>query len=107
MDEIVVLPINDAALFLSVIDRQAPAKVVDVSNLLILETDVAGSDHRGGQGGQLRIWWGNKTHFHLHLSLARRNAKIGKVPPYFFHQIRRGTTDLNRETIEIEALGHS
>ena len=57
--------------------------------------------------GSSRIWWGNKTHFHLHLSLARRNAKIGKVPPYFFHQIRRGTTNLNRETIEIEALGHS
>ena|SRR5437867_243686 len=107
MDEIVVHPINDAPLFLSVKDRQPLAKIIDITNLLVLKTDVAGRDNRGGKRGKLAVRRRGRMHFHLHLSLHQGNTKVGKVPPYFLHQIRRGTTDLNREAIEIEALGHS
>src|SRR4030095_16514553 len=104
MDEIMVHPINDAPLFLSVEDRPPLAKIIDITNLLVLKTNVAGCNNGGGKRGKFTVRRGHTMHFHLHLSLHRGNTKVRKVPSDFLHQIGRATADLNREAIEIEAL---
>src|ERR1044071_10407861 len=87
--------VNNAVFFLAIKNCQTLAKIIHVSNLPILKTDISGRDHGSGQRRKLGVRRRNPPHLYSYLSIPWRNTKVREVSSHFFPQVSSRTRYVN------------